>query len=150
MQSSVKGAEKEFSCGGVVLDGGKLILVRMKNLEGVRVWTFPKGHLEPPETPRQAAVREVEEETGYRCGIKKLLTRTGYSFIKRGRRIDKKVQWYLMEKHAKTGEPDRDEILDSRWVSFDKAEKMLRYPNDFKLLEIVKRIYLKSGDKVIR
>ena len=31
-------------------------------------WEFPKGHLEPGESPADAAVREVYEETGYRVG----------------------------------------------------------------------------------
>lgn len=47
----------EFSCGGVILDGRKVLLVQVKNMKGKKIWTFPKGHIEPGETPRQAALR---------------------------------------------------------------------------------------------
>src|SRR5882672_11199642 len=59
----------EFSAGGVARDGDRVLMIRVQTLEGKEIWTFPKGHLEPGETAEQAAVREVEEETGYRCEI---------------------------------------------------------------------------------
>ena len=34
-------------------------------------WTLPKGKLEPGESFKEAAVREVEEETGIRCGLER-------------------------------------------------------------------------------
>lgn len=47
--------------GGVVLDAqGRVLLIRQRK----GGWVFPKGHLDPGETHLQAAVREVEEETG--------------------------------------------------------------------------------------
>ena len=58
----------EFSCGGVVLDGKKVLIIQVKNMKGKKIWTFPKGHIEAGETPRQAALREVLEETGYKAG----------------------------------------------------------------------------------
>ena len=57
----------EFSCGGVMLEGSKVLLVQVKSMKGRKIWSFPKGHIEPGETPRQAALREVLEETGYKA-----------------------------------------------------------------------------------
>jgi len=54
--------ERYKAAGGIVLDGGKVLLLR-KIQEGVIV--LPKGHIDPGETPVQAAVRETIEETGY-------------------------------------------------------------------------------------
>lgn len=35
-----------------------------RRVDGTPPWTFPGGKIEPGESPKQAAVREVEEETG--------------------------------------------------------------------------------------
>ncbi len=54
--------ERYSAAGGIVIEAGKLLLLR-KRQEGVVV--LPKGHIDPGETPEQTAVREVIEETGY-------------------------------------------------------------------------------------
>jgi 8-oxo-dGTP pyrophosphatase MutT (NUDIX family) len=54
---------RRFSAGAVVVRpdplGWRYLLLRI-----YRTWDFPKGGLEPGETPLQGAIREVEEETG--------------------------------------------------------------------------------------
>jgi len=55
---------QEHSAGGIVFEDGNVLSIKMRNLKGEEVWTFPKGHLDPGETAEQAAVREVLEETG--------------------------------------------------------------------------------------
>jgi len=127
----------EFSCGGVVLDGRKVLLVQVKNMKGKKIWTFPKGHIEPGETPRQAALREVEEETGYKASIVRPVIRVRYAFTLQGNYIKKTVQWYLMKKLGRIGKPDGSEILDVRWVSAAKAKEMVLYPSDIRLLEMI-------------
>lgn len=59
------------SYGGIVVDAtGKNILLRKPtNNYGGYSWTFPKGHPNKGETPEQAALREVKEETGYTAKI---------------------------------------------------------------------------------
>ena len=59
---------KEHSAGGVIFEDGTVLLILAKNLKGDQVWTFPKGHLEPGETPETAAIREVSK-TGWDCEI---------------------------------------------------------------------------------
>ncbi|MCX5783104.1 MAG: NUDIX hydrolase [Elusimicrobia bacterium] len=130
----------EFSCGGVVLDGGRLLLICVKNMRNRKVWTFPKGHLEQNEKPRQAALREVEEETGYKCSIIRPLTRVRYYFSLRGQTRKKVVQWYLMRPLMKSGKPDAVEIVETRWEPIEKAKQMIQYPSDHKLLRIVESI----------
>ena len=41
-----------------------VLLIRVSDIKGRPVWSFPKGRLDAGETPAQAAVREVLEETG--------------------------------------------------------------------------------------
>ena len=127
----------EFSCGGVMLDGNKVLLVQVKSMKGRKIWTFPKGHIEAGETPRQAALREVLEETGYRAGILRPLLKVRYAFTLKGKYVKKVVQWYLMKKLGRIGKHDPSEILAINWVSIAKAKEMVEYPSYIRLLEIV-------------
>ena len=133
--------KKEFSAGGVIIDGGRALLIQMHNLMCERVWTFPKGHLEPGETPQDAALREVLEETGYPCRIKEKLLMAHYSFSRSGFAVEKDVQWYLMEKAGNPGMPlTPDEIFEIRWCRLDEARKLLSYPSDLQILDLVKEL----------
>ena len=53
----------------IILGKMKLLMVKVKNLKGQIVWTFPKGHIEKGESVEDAALREVTEETGWKCRI---------------------------------------------------------------------------------
>jgi ADP-ribose pyrophosphatase YjhB (NUDIX family) len=52
-------------CAGVlVVDGGRVLLVRRTEPPAAGAWSLPAGYLEHDEPPRTAAVRELREETG--------------------------------------------------------------------------------------
>ena len=127
----------EFSCGGVILDGRKVLLVQVKNMKGKKIWTCPKGHIEAGETPRQAALREVLEETGYKATIIRPMIRVKYAFKFQGNYIKKMVQWYLMKKLGRIGKHDASEILSIRWVSLLKAHELVQYPSDIRLVDML-------------
>ena len=124
----------EFSAGGLVFDDeGRVLLIRARDLRNQPVWTLPKGALNPGETSIDAALREVQEETGYRCELVRELTPVTYWFQRDGRRIRKTVRWYLMRPLAKVGEHDHevDEVL---WADRADAQSRLRYDSDRRLL----------------
>lgn len=139
------GPGREFSAGGVVLRGKQLLLVRVRNLKGELRWTFPKGHLEAGETPREAALREVEEETGYRCRILRPAMASRYSFRRSERVVHKKVQWYWMEALARLGPHDASEILSVRWATLAGAAGLLSYPSDLELLRKAQSMSLRRA-----
>jgi 8-oxo-dGTP pyrophosphatase MutT (NUDIX family) len=97
------------------------------------VWTLPKGTLNPGESSAEAALREVQEETGYHCELIRELMSVTYWFQRGGRRIRKTVRWYLMRPLAKVGEHDH-EVDEVAWADRAEAQSRLRYDSDRRLL----------------
>jgi 8-oxo-dGTP diphosphatase len=94
-------------------------------------WTLPKGKLDPGETWEQAALREVEEETGLRCRLgKEVLPPTRYRDAK-GR--PKTVRYWLMEVAGGAFTPNR-EVDELRWLELPAATALLTYDHDQELL----------------
>ena len=92
-------------------------------------WSFPKGKLDPGERDEDAAVREVEEETGLRCSLVSELPSTRY-FDNRGR--PKVVRYWLMRVVAGCFEPNR-EVDEVEWVTAAEAKVRLTYEHDREL-----------------
>jgi 8-oxo-dGTP pyrophosphatase MutT (NUDIX family) len=125
---------REFSAGGVVIDDrGQFLLIRARDLRSRAVWTLPKGTLTPGETNEQAALREVREETGYRCEVVRELEPVTYWFQRDGRRIKKTVSWFLMRPLEKVGDHDH-EVDEVAWAGRNEALRRLRYDSDRHLL----------------
>ena len=125
---------REFSAGGVVIDDrGQFLLIRARDLRNRAVWTLPKGTLTPGETNEQAALREVREETGYRCEVVRELGPVTYWFQRDGRRIKKTVHWFLMRPLEKVGDHDH-EVDEVAWADRNEALRRLRYDSDRHLL----------------
>ncbi len=108
------------------------IIARM-NRAGRVEWCLPKGHLEAGETPEQAAVREIEEETGIRGRILDALGTIDYWFSVEGRRIHKLVHHFLLEATGGSlsieGDPDH-EAIDVAWVPLTELATLLAFPNE--------------------
>ncbi len=94
-------------------------------------WGFPKGHLETGETPAQAAVREVAEETGLPdLQLVGALGSIDWHFQFRGRRIHKLCHFFLLESATETTTPQQDEgITECRWALLPAALEMVSYEN---------------------
>ena len=138
----------EVSAGGLVIDstGTKGLLIGRidhKDASGTRLlWSLPKGHIEEGETPEQAAVREVQEETGIESEIAKELGIINFWFMAGGNRIHKTVHHYLFKEIGGKLAPQLTEVDDVGWFPLDEIVELLAYPDEKKLIA-------KSGDLVI-
>jgi 8-oxo-dGTP diphosphatase len=96
-------------------------------------WSLPKGKADPDETDEDAALREVEEETGVPGRLGPELASARYP-DRRGR--PKVVRYWLMEPSG-DGRPfhPNDEIDELRWCTAEEAGKLLTHEHDRKLVE---------------
>jgi 8-oxo-dGTP pyrophosphatase MutT (NUDIX family) len=128
---------EETSAGGLVVDlaapaPAAAVIARL-NRAGRLEWCLPKGHLEGTETPQEAAVREIEEETGIRGRIVGELGSIDYWFAVEGRRIHKTVHHYLLEATGGRLSVDNDpdaEAVDAAWVPLEDLGARLAFPNE--------------------
>jgi 8-oxo-dGTP diphosphatase len=96
-------------------------------------WSFPKGKLEDGEQEEDAAVREVEEETGLRCRLERELPTLRY---RDGRGRPKTVRYWLMTPETGTLAA-ANEVDEVRFVSLAEARKLLTYSRDVALLDVL-------------
>jgi len=116
------------AAGGVVMrDDGRVVVVHRPRYDD---WTLPKGKLDAGESFEQAALREVEEETGLRARLGRELPPASYDV--RGRR--KLVRYWLMEVVDDPGFTANDEVDALRWLSPADAAALLTYDRDKEVL----------------
>ena len=139
----------EFSAGGLVVDlAGEVprgALIGRTDRQGRLLWSLPKGHIEVGETAEQAAVREVEEETGIAGEIVAELGTIDFWFVAEGRRIHKTVRHYLMRRVG--GElSDADiEVDEVAWVPLSEIRGQLAYPDERGLVDTAGRLLAESA-----
>jgi 8-oxo-dGTP diphosphatase len=119
------------AAGGVVLRGRPAAEVAVVHRPRYDDWSLPKGKLESGESFEQAALREIEEETGWRCRLGRRLGDRTYRDHK-GR--DKLVRWFLMEPLEGRFEPG-DEVDEMRWLPLPEAIELLDYEHERSLLD---------------
>jgi ADP-ribose pyrophosphatase YjhB (NUDIX family) len=110
-------ADRVADCAGAfVRDGaGRVLLIRRANDPGRGLWSVPAGRIEAGETPAEAAVREVREETGLDVEVGDLLWRGA-------------VGTFYVEDFAATvtGGVLRagDDASDARWFTADEVRAL--------------------------
>jgi ADP-ribose pyrophosphatase YjhB (NUDIX family) len=130
----------EVSAGGLVIDhSGKngLLIGRIdhKDASGKRIlWSLPKGHIEEGETPEQAALREVAEETGIESAIERSLGVIDFWFMAGGKRIHKTVHHYLFRETGGLLAPQESEVDEVGWFPLAEIVDRLAYPDEKKLI----------------
>lgn len=115
--------EQVRAAGGVVARDGLIALVHRPRYDD---WTLPKGKLDAGESFEEAALREIEEETGIRARLVRELPETHYEV--RGR--PKVVRYWLMEVESDPGFVANDEVDELRWLEPAQASALLTYERD--------------------
>jgi 8-oxo-dGTP pyrophosphatase MutT (NUDIX family) len=127
------------AAGGVVWrrKGAAAIEIVLVHRPAYADWAYPKGKLHAGESEEDAALREVEEETGLRCHLGAELETTSYR-DSLGR--PKTVRYWEMS--VVEGElAPANEIDDARWVSLEEADRMLTYERDRSLLQTFRELH---------
>lgn len=129
---------REFSAGGIIFNNRREVLII--NNAALRdpaksYWGFPKGHIEKGESSENAALREVEEETGLKTEIIQKLGDSRYVYVKSKERIFKVVVYFLMKHIAGKAVPQKGELLGIKWCKPEKALERLSFPKDKEFLK---------------
>ena len=113
------------AAGGIVDNGAGAILM----ISSRGRWDLPKGHVEQGESGMQAALREVEEETGIRCTLQgdAPVAETWHAYDTYGRWELKRTQWWAMQPLSGELCPQGEEgIADVRWLSGEALDDALK------------------------
>jgi diadenosine hexaphosphate hydrolase (ATP-forming) len=133
---------REPTAGGVVFrrtaDGTDIEILLIQDSKNR--WTIPKGHIEPGETAKQTAIREIGEEAG--LGSVEVLGWLGKINFKY-RRLDKLVlmttQVYLVKAGGDTSKIKKESWMNGiEWFSFNKALDVIEYDDIGKLMLLAK------------
>ena len=126
-------AEVVRAAGGVILrnaDEGPPLVV-LVHRPAYDDWSFPKGKLLPGEGHKEAALREVLEETGLECRLGPPVGSQTYH-DRRGR--EKTVRYWVMEPLRGQFVPN-PEVDQLRWIPVPEARELLSYPHDRAILD---------------
>jgi 8-oxo-dGTP pyrophosphatase MutT (NUDIX family) len=123
VEDKIKGIFKVIkAAGGVVIKDGKwLFMYRRKK------WDLPKGKLDKGENSREAAIREIEEETGVKAVIRDKVCTTWHTYSLNNSRILKKTKWYVLDcKDDSAMSPQADEQIEKlSWLTHAEGQAIL-------------------------
>ncbi len=133
---------REPTAGGIVFrpdkTGKDIEILLIQDSKGR--WTIPKGHIEPGETARQTAVREIGEEAGlFHIEVLTWLGKIQFQY----RRIDKLVlmttQIYLVRALDQAEIPTKEQWMKGiKWFRFNDALDAIEYEDIEKLMLLAK------------
>ena len=122
-----------MAAGGIVLRREQPPLIAVVRLRKRDEWVLPKGKLDDGETPRDAAKREVLEETGHNVTVHEFL---GTLVVETGTRA-KVVHYWRMEASGEATRPLMDDVRAVDWLPLDDAVERLSRSHEKTFLENV-------------
>jgi 8-oxo-dGTP diphosphatase len=116
-------SDKPAIAAAVIVQGGRLLLVRRRVTEGSLSWQFPAGQIEPGESAEDAAVRETFEETGLVVAARRVLGNRIHPATKR--------QMFYVAAEGLAGAAhvaDQDELDAVAWVKLSEISQYVPDP----------------------
>lgn len=110
-------------------DGFEIAVIHRRRYDD---WTLPKGKLEDGESWKEAALREVREETGYEGDMLGFAGAIAYQIDSKSKVV---CFWHMIAK-GEPGLPRDDEVADVFWFSPAEAHVRLQYPLERALIEV--------------
>ncbi|MBQ3352274.1 NUDIX domain-containing protein [Candidatus Saccharibacteria bacterium] len=110
-------------------------------------WTIPKGHIEPGETAKQTAIREIGEESGlHHVKVLTWLGKIHFKYRRQDRLVLMTTQIYLVRALDKTEKPQKEKWMNGiRWFSFPDALDAIEY-DDIEKLMLIARKKIRNGE----
>ena len=127
---------REFSAGGVCVRRmrGRDYVAAVRVKRGT-VLALPKGHIDPGESPAEAARREVREEAGVNGELVEKLGDVKYWYSRDGDRVMKIVTFFLF-RYVSGSVANHDHEVDSaEWVPLEDAPRLLAYRGEKQMAE---------------
>ncbi len=120
------------TAGGIVLNSDGEVLVVSQNGNS---WSLPKGHVDEGEELIDAAIREIEEESGitHLDFIRQLGKYQRYKIGKDGGEDQtelKHITMFLFETNERALRPIDPQNPEARWVNPDDVPALLTHPKD--------------------
>ena len=110
---------------------------------------LPKGIVEPGETPEQAAVREVGEETGLEAEVVAPLGTVSYDYDEDGTVVSKRVHFFLMRHVGGEPHPRDGEMASVRWFAADRLEDSLTFDTERGVIADAQRRLSNPADNAV-
>ncbi len=113
--------------------------------KGGRYWGFPKGHSEGTETPKEAALRELKEETNLdvMAWLQPKPLMEQYQFLVEGKRVFKRVFYFVAEVSGEV-KLQEAEIQDGIWLGLTEALEKVTHTEGKTILSQVTQTLLDS------